>query len=257
MGARILIIEDDSDLRENIKTLLEEEQFDPVVAKDGAEGIKLAKELKPNLIICDILMPGISGYDVLEALLADKKTALIPFIFLTAKIEKEDLRKGMELGADDYIFKPFQSESLLKAIQTRLWKNEAIRAEIVEVKENIDGEEIGKKKLELEDRIFLMTGNTPQFIKVKEIKFIIAERQYCNLSVEDGRTLVLRKPLSDWEDTLPEKNFLRIHRGTIINMNFVTKVEKWFNNSFRIYLKDIDDPFIISRRSASKLKTNV
>ena len=118
----ILVVKDEENVRENILELLNAEGYSSYGAKDGEEGINLAREKHPDLIICDILMPKLDGYSVLTLLTKEPATARIPFIFLTARTERENMRKGMELGADDYIMKPFTRKELLQAIQTRLEK---------------------------------------------------------------------------------------------------------------------------------------
>jgi len=117
---RILLIEDDIDTRRLIATALEFEGFAVASAADGASGIRLARESDPHLILCDIMMPGMDGYSVLAALRMDPVLCSTPFIFLTAKGEKKDLRHGMVSGADDYLTKPVSIEDLVAAIQSRL-----------------------------------------------------------------------------------------------------------------------------------------
>lgn len=117
---RILIIEDDTVLRENIAELLSLAQYEVFIASDGKKGVTIAKQQIPDVIICDIMMPELDGYGVLEALSKDGDTKQIPFIFLSAKTERRDIRKGMDLGADDYITKPFEESELLDAIKSRL-----------------------------------------------------------------------------------------------------------------------------------------
>ncbi len=117
---KILVIEDNETIREEVLTWLMLEDYKAIGAANGREGIKLALQQTPDLIVSDIMMPEKDGYRVLLELRAQPVTALIPFIFLTAKQEKTDVRHGMELGADDYITKPFSREDLLNAIQTRL-----------------------------------------------------------------------------------------------------------------------------------------
>jgi DNA-binding NarL/FixJ family response regulator len=116
----ILIIEDQPDMRENIATILEMEEFAVLEAINGRDGIEMAREEKPDLILCDIMMPEMDGYDVLHALRADKTVSGTPFIFLTAKGEKRDQRAGMNLGADDYLTKPVSADELLGAVNARL-----------------------------------------------------------------------------------------------------------------------------------------
>ncbi len=115
----ILIIEDQPQMRRNLLTILEMEGFRVIATGDGDSGIRIAQEELPDLILCDIMMPGVDGYHVLHTLRAHKPTAPIPFIFLTAKGEKSDFRTGMNLGADDYLAKPVARADLLTAIAAR------------------------------------------------------------------------------------------------------------------------------------------
>ncbi|MEG4520882.1 MULTISPECIES: response regulator [unclassified Microcoleus] len=124
--AKILVIEDEEAIRENILELLEAENFEGIGAINGKVGIKLAIEKIPDLILCDMMMPEVDGHGVIKALRSEPLTATIPFIFLTAKADKVDVRMGMELGADDYITKPCTPQELLNAIAIRLEKQKTI-----------------------------------------------------------------------------------------------------------------------------------
>lgn len=119
---KILLIEDDVTVRENTAELLELSDYEVVTAPDGRQGLEKAKKEVPDIIVCDIMMPELDGYDVLKNLSEDPKTSFIPFIFLSAKTEHKDVRKGMDLGADDYLTKPFEETELLSAIESRLAK---------------------------------------------------------------------------------------------------------------------------------------
>jgi DNA-binding response OmpR family regulator len=116
----ILVIEDQPDMRENLATILEMEQFIVLVAENGRQGLELARDEKPDLILCDVMMPEMDGHDVLKSLRQDRSIGNTPFVFLTAKGEKQDLREGMNLGADDYLAKPVAAEELLSTINARL-----------------------------------------------------------------------------------------------------------------------------------------
>lgn len=118
--ARILIIEDEPEMRRNLLTILRMEKFTATGAENGRVGIDLAKRDRPDLILCDVMMPEVDGYGVLQALRQDPATVTTPFIFLTAKGEKPDVRTGMNLGADDYLTKPVAKADLLGAIAARL-----------------------------------------------------------------------------------------------------------------------------------------
>ncbi|MEO7489430.1 MAG: response regulator [Ferruginibacter sp.] len=124
---QILLIEDNTAVRENTAELLELANYKMLVAANGKVGVELALKYKPDLIICDIMMPELDGYGVLHLLGRNKETSSIPFIFLTAKTEKTELRKGMEMGADDFITKPFDDVELLKVIEIRLEKAETLK----------------------------------------------------------------------------------------------------------------------------------
>jgi DNA-binding response OmpR family regulator len=123
MKKKILIIEDNPEVRENTDEILELAGYHVITAPNGKIGVELAQKEKPDLIICDIMMPELDGYGVLHILNKNPETAGIPFIFLTAKTEKTDIRKGMNLGADDYLTKPFDDTDLLNAIEARLRKS--------------------------------------------------------------------------------------------------------------------------------------
>ncbi len=125
----ILLIEDNKDVRENTAEILELAHYNVVQAENGKQGVEEAQQHKPDLIICDIMMPVLDGYGVIHLLNKSPETASIPFIFLTAKSERLDFRKGMEMGADDYISKPFDDIELLNAVESRLKKNEILKAE--------------------------------------------------------------------------------------------------------------------------------
>ncbi|QNJ99072.1 response regulator [Constantimarinum furrinae] len=122
----ILLIEDDTALRENTAELLELANYAVYSAPNGKIGIEVAREKLPDLIVCDIMMPEVDGYGVLEAVSIDPTTSHIPFIFLSARTEHKEIRKGMDLGADDYLTKPFEEDELLSAIESRLAKAEIL-----------------------------------------------------------------------------------------------------------------------------------
>jgi two-component system, OmpR family, alkaline phosphatase synthesis response regulator PhoP len=122
---KILVIEDEVSVRANLVDLLEASDYEVICAGDGFLGAVWAFEHVPDLIICDVMMPEIDGHEVLEALRQSSTTAMIPFIFLTAMADIRSVRKGMELGADDYLTKPFESIDLLKAVETKLKRKSA------------------------------------------------------------------------------------------------------------------------------------
>ncbi|MFZ1694703.1 MAG: response regulator [Flavobacteriales bacterium] len=123
----ILLIEDDEIMRENTADLLEQSGFRVLTAVNGREGVSIAMDEGPDIVLCDIMMPELDGYGVLHQLGSDPRTADIPLIFLSAKAELSDIRMGMSLGADDYLTKPYEKHELLQAIEVRLKRGEAFR----------------------------------------------------------------------------------------------------------------------------------
>ncbi|HXI84582.1 MAG TPA: response regulator transcription factor [Verrucomicrobiae bacterium] len=121
---RILVIEDEPEMRRNIMALLRYHEYEPIEAENGRKGVELARQERPDLILCDVMMPELDGYGVLQALQQDVGLASIPFVFLTAKGDKDDLRSGMNLGADDYLTKPVANADLVQAIEARLRRSQ-------------------------------------------------------------------------------------------------------------------------------------
>lgn len=249
---KIVLIEDDGSIQESISDLLSSEGFDVSVAGNGVDGIKLIEEIKPDLIISDIIMPGKTGYEVINEISKNAQTAAIPFIFLSARVEKGDVRHGMELGADDYLTKPFRLDELLRAVESRLKKKQMILAAGNNNEEKPEPEK--NDKLKSDEYVYITVNNKPKFLKIKDIKCIIAEAEYSVVHTANQEKLLVRKLLKNWEKILPENSFLRIHRSTIINLDYIIKTDKWFNNSMVVYLKNIDEQFVISRRYASVIK---
>ena len=247
---KILIIEDDKGYLENIKILLDEEDYNVETAANGFDGIEAAKTKNPDLIICDIMLPDIDGYVILKELRKREKTKFIPFIFLTAKAAMSDLRTGMNLGADDYLTKPFKADDLLTAVRTRLEKAKIILEAVRKSNDSVNN----KVRLTSEDHIFLPSKNNYEVLLVNNIVCISSEGVYSNVFSKDGKKVLVRKLLKEWEETLPKNIFLRIHKSFLINIKYIKKVEKWFNGALKIHLEHYNEPLIVSRRYAAKLK---
>lgn len=249
---KILIIEDDIPIQQVIADVLENEGFETFTAQNGKDGFKLAKEILPDLIICDVMMPVMDGYEVISTMSKEKETSLIPFIFLSAKVEKDNIRHGMELGADDYLTKPFKIEELLNAVEIRLKKKEILSNFV-----NGSQEKCSEEKVDKDGYLAIKYNGEPKLVKVDSINCITAFADYSNVFTIDGKRLIVRRLLKEWEKILPENIFLRIHRSTIININSIEKIENWFNNSLSVQLKNHDERFIISRRHSARLKSHL
>jgi DNA-binding LytR/AlgR family response regulator len=248
----IMIMEDDPAVRENMQFLLEESGYDVVTASDGREGIKLASKILPDMILCDIMMPQLDGYQVLQKVRETPAMAAIPFVFLTAKSELTDMRRGMQLGADDFILKPYKAEDLLMAVQLQLKKKPATVPPPTQSPAPLKQ----PRHAAAEHELFL-AGSVPELFKTADIKYIRAEEEYSVVHTKDGKKHVVRRLLKEWEEHLPAASFLRIHRSFLINLNFVSKIEKWFNHSYRVFLTDVSEPLVMSRRYSALLRAKM
>ncbi len=247
MNYKILIIEDDAFVRRNIEELLHEEGYGTIVSANGKEGIENVKRTLPDLIICDIMMPELNGFKVKEILNRSDETFDIPLIYLTAKTDAADLRIGMNLGADDYIFKPYKSDDLLRAVNLKLSKHERLIAKI----------ENKKNKEFAEDETLFIGIHQKLRTKINNIVYIKAENQYTTIHLSSGKFYYLRKSLTYWENTFPKTIFKRIHRSCIVNLNFVEKIEKQKNGSLKLKLINSPELFTVGRRFAENIKTNI
>lgn len=241
---KVLVIEDETVVRESIIEILSQNNFQAYSASNGKDGIDFLREIKPDLVLCDIMMPKLDGYCVLEIIRQDKDFSNTPFIFLTAKSNMEDLREGMIKGADDYINKPFKASELIESINTRL-----------KLRENIFAQKISANNGDLhKDKILVSIAGIPNIIKFSEIIGIKGLAEYTNVYLKTGKKIVIRKLLKHWEQLLPDNKFVRIHKSSIINYDHIKKISKHLKRSFKVEMENCEDEFIISERYASKLR---
>lgn len=182
---KILLIEDNKEMRENTAEILELASYKVITANNGKAGVDAAIKENPDLIICDIMMPDLDGYGVLYLLSKNSQTASIPFIFLTAKAEKTDVRKGMSMGADDYLTKPFEEMELLNAIETRLKKSELFKKEF---NRNIEGlNEFLNSAKGLEELQRLSTERKVQHFKKKDMIYMEGDEPTSLIFITKGK----------------------------------------------------------------------
>jgi len=187
---KVLIIEDNDDIRENISEILELADYETLTAANGKEGVSKATESHPDLIICDIMMPELDGYGVLHILSKKDATASIPFIFLTAKAERADMRKGMILGADDYLTKPFDDTELLDAIEARLKKNDLVKKEYESSTEGLNA--FISDAQALHDFLSIDTNKKPRLYKKKNDIYRVGDMPYHIYFVASGKVKTIR-----------------------------------------------------------------
>jgi two-component system LytT family response regulator len=231
----VLVIDDERLARRDLISLLGAYEHVHVVgqADDVPSAVRAIERLNPDVIFLDIQMPGSSGFDLLEK--ADVEAQVI---FVTAY--DEYAIRAFEVNALDYLLKPVHPDRLAKALEKLEIQEQATPARI--------------RRLDYDDRLFLMLGRHFKFLKVNSIQSVTAAGDYSEVLTSDGMKGLTLKSMKEWEGRLPARHFLRIHRSTIINMEFVDRVEEWFNYSFKVYLKGLEEPYVISRRYATRLK---
>ncbi len=233
---RTIIVDDERLARKELRSMLAEHPQIEVAgeAETVGQAIDLISREKPEVIFLDIQMPGESGFNLLEKIEVDFKT-----IFVTA-FDAYAIR-AFEVNALDYLLKPINPARLARAIE-RLSS------------EDLSGPPAVARKLEYEDRLFIDIGERSIFLKINSVVCIAAAGDYSEVFTADGQKSLVLKPLKEWEERLPEKYFTRVHRSTIVNLEYVERLESWFNRSYRIYLKTLQEPLVMSRRYAARLK---
>lgn len=230
-----ILVDDERLARKELRSMLTEHEIIDVVgeAETVTQAAELAHAKKPDVLFLDIQLPGETGFDLLE-----KITPGCKIIFVTA-FDAYAIR-AFEVNALDYLLKPINPARLAQAIE-RLTDDSAPAPPV--------------RALEYEDRLFIEVDERSRFLKVSDIIVISAMGDYSQIFSCDGQKSLVLKPLKDWEERLPAKNFTRIHRSTIINVNYVERVESWFNRSYRIHIRQIAEPLVMSRRYAARFKT--
>lgn len=232
---RALVVDDERLARKGLIDQLSLIQEVEVVGEADCvpTAIEAIDKLKPDVVFLDIQMPGQSGFELAEQVDFDGK-----IIFVTAY--NEYALRAFEINALDYLMKPVSKERLENAIDR-----------ISSPQKTIDH---SHDKLNYDDQLFTTIGSKMQFLKVNKIVLIQSDGDYTNVNLESGTHGLVNKTMKEWEERLPDNHFVRVHRTSIINTEFIENIEKWFNYSYRATLRGIEEPVVISRRYAKKLK---
>ena len=232
---KAVIVDDEELARVDLKKVLN--GFPEIIVAGEAENIKTAVELidneKPNLVFLDIQLKRENGFDLL-----DKVETQADIVFVTA-FDKYAIR-AFEVNALDYLLKPVNPDRLKLTIEKLSDKSRTEKDPV--------------KKLNYDDVLFLQLKDKYKFQKLNEIIAISSNGDYSYIHTSDGQKKLTSKSMKEWETRLPENNFIRIHRETIINLQFVAGIDEWFYSSYKIHIKGIPEPFIMSRRYAYKVK---
>jgi two-component system, LytTR family, response regulator len=230
-----VVVDDERLARKELISMLNEFKNINVLAE--ADSVKSASEQinlhQPDIVFLDIQMPGESGFDLLNQVDYDGAV-----IFVTAY--DEYALRAFEVNALDYLLKPVVPERLNKSIE-RVMKGEAVPS-------------ASSKPWNYSDRLFIMVDDAMRFIKISSIVYIEATGDYSNMYTVERKKGLVFKTMKEWEERLPESSFCRVHRSHIVNIEYIDKVEKWVNYSYQIHLKGVEEPLILSRRYAKKLK---
>ncbi|MDP2037032.1 MAG: LytTR family DNA-binding domain-containing protein [Ignavibacteria bacterium] len=230
-----VIVDDEKLAREDLKSVLKEFSNVEVVGEaDSAESAAaLLKTIEPDILFLDIQMPGKTGFDLLAEVQTSAK-----IIFVTAY--DEYAIKAFEVSAQDYLLKPVSKSRIELALEHLEISEESKSAHL--------------NQLDYNDTIFVMINNSYQFLKINTIIKIIAAGNYSEVYTNGKQKGLVLKSLREWENRLPGNQFVRVHRNSVINLEYVEKIEDWFNYSYKIHLKGIEGTVIMSRRYALKLK---
>ncbi len=241
---KILIVDDNEEILFSLEIFLEK-YFEKIVSLNSPELIKQRmSEEEFDVFLLDMnftasVQSGNEGMFWMKEILKIDPEASI--IFITAF--DEYAIRAFEVNALDYLLKPITSERLQRAIER------------VQVEQ--EQEALPRKKLRYDDRLFTNFDSKLHFLKISSILKIAAAGDYTELFLKDGKKGLTLKSMKEWEGRLPENNFCRIHRSSIINMEYIDRMEEWFNYSYRIYMKGSKDPLLLSRRYVAKLKSRM
>lgn len=235
-----IIVDDERPARRELTKLVEEGHNDQLQVVGQAatveEAATLARVHDPDLVFLDIHLSGESGFDLLPLL--DHTVAVV---FVTG-FDRYAIR-AFEVNALDYLLKPVAPKRLAATLE-RLSRPAA-------------AEPAEPSALTYEDRLFLRLADGMDFVRVQDIVAILAAGDYSILQLADGRQARIRRSLRAWLDRLPEPNFIRIHRSTVVNLEFVERVEEWSHFSYRVYLRGLSEPLQMSRRWGARVRSRL
>lgn len=243
---RILLIEDDPAISNVVELNLKLDNYEVFLAADGEEGLKMVAETDPDLIILDVMMPKVDGWQVLMQLKSEDRTRDIPVIMLTAIDDEQSKVIGLRGGADDYVPKPFSPLELaarVRVVLDRVGRARRLSAEAEKARETVRLEQIPVQK-----------GDTIKLIPMEDIYFIDTKHEYANLHTASDAYLTTYS-LSELEKVLDGRTFFRTHRSFIVNLKKVNQIIKLSRNSLIVTLKDEKESRVpVSRRQASALR---
>jgi len=247
-----ILVVDDQEIEElNLNSLFFDNGLKVHTTFGSQNGLDIAKRYLPDLVICNLETDN-EGCQFVEKLVRCEQTQNIPIIYLSSIKDFNNQRRLMNCGADDYIIKPFNEEELLQAVKCRLKKQKSLKDKMLKMcRESLEIDDLKPKR---NDHILVTIGKRLQLIKYKDIVCITAQKEYSKFKTYDGQSIVVRKSLKRWEDILPAKNFLRIHRSTIINVEAIQRIIKIKERTYVVYLESLKEPLEFSQRYSNVMR---
>ncbi|MGE5353669.1 MAG: response regulator [Acidobacteriota bacterium] len=247
----ILVIESNSRFLNVVSKVLEDAGYKVLTAYKGQDGLKIAASELPCLILCNMMLYGMSGLEVLEKISTDNLMGAIPFVFFTSDYNIDALKKGMELGVDSIIFKPFSVDELLNVVRVKINKLRLAERRAVNEYTAAPAPAVQKKNA---DSILLNINRKKKLVKKSDIEYIKALGPYSIVYLLDKGRILVRKLLKEWESVLPGEEFIKVRRSAIINVNYIKDLEKCSARSLRIVMLHSNENFITSQRFSVKVK---
>ena len=248
---KILIIYSNVNEEFEFQNALESAGYSTYITAGESDGLKIADRYLPDVMICDL-----DNYEkellVIKKLNENSSTECIPLLVITSTSQNGHVRAAMELGADDVLIRPLNPNSLLRSIKKRLRKIEVIKENLTD--KIVSTENAFSENHKKVDHILVKIGAKLKIIEYSRIVCITALKEYSKVTTDDGCKIVVRKSIKNWVETLPAKDFLRIHRATIVNMLFLDRIEKAGFRNYNLYLKNITTPLPISQRYSNIMK---
>lgn len=241
----ILIIEDNKNQQFDYAELFEHTEYEPHIAFGKVNGIEIMLRYMPDAVIID-MSDDEEGIALLQHISRNPQISTIPSFFLLSELDYTTFRMVMNAGAEDVFLKNEVSESIAEAISNRIKKqNRIIQKTKKNLKEEFDGEKETKNN---QDHVLVKIRNKLELVKFDDISCIMAEKEYSKIKTRNNKKIIIRKSLRSWLELLPENQFLRIHRSTIINIEEIEKIEKIKTRTYVVYLKNCSEPFELSQR---------
>jgi two-component system, LytTR family, response regulator len=241
---KAFIVDDERLARQDLSYLLSFHSEIELIGEASSvqSAIEHLAELRPDVLFLDIQMPDESGFHLLDRIEVD-----FAVVFVTA-FDNFALR-AFEVNALDYLLKPVSPARLSQTIE-RLLRQQSEQ----KLKSEAEERELLKRSLSFEDHVFVKGQGRIGFVQVNTITYLEAMGNYTEIHTIDGNKRLVFRNLKDWETVLPKQYFMRIHRGLIVNLKWIERVESWFNGSMQVFIKGVKEPLLTSRRYATKLR---